>query len=244
MSPKPKKPKDVKVVDRATSHTVFAGRDGLGAYIQDPIAFPPSRVIYHNEDFVAINDLFPKASVHTLLLPRGPQSHSHPFNAFEDPEFLARVREEAEKLRNLISQELRRKYGRFSVQERFRERLLNGEDELPDGVDLPIGRDWKKEVVAGVHAHPSMSHLHVHIMSIDHFSECLKHRKHYNSFSTPFFVNLDDFPLSKDDARRHPGREGYLSRDLKCWRCGKNYTNKFAQLKQHLGEEFDKWKAE
>jgi len=244
MSPKTKKVKDIGGIGRATEKTVFAGRDGLGAYIHDPKAFPPSRVIYYNDDFVAINDLFPKASVHTLLLPRGPESRLHPFDAFDNPDFLARVQEEAKKLRSLVAKELRRRYCKFSVQEQARERALNGEDELPDGVDLPAGRDWEKEVVAGIHAHPSMSHLHVHVMSVDHFSEYLKHRKHYNSFSTPFFVSLNDFPLPKDDARRHPGREKYLDWDFKCWRCGKNYTNKFARLKEHLAEEFENWKAE
>ncbi|EFR04805.1 hypothetical protein MGYG_07812 [Nannizzia gypsea CBS 118893] len=65
---------------------------------------------------------------------------------------------------------------------------------------------------------------------------------HYNSFSTPFFVELDAFPLAEDDERRHPDREGYLKSDLKCWRCGQNYGSKFAQLKAHLEDEFEEWK--
>ncbi|KAI9745672.1 MAG: aprataxin-like protein [Claussenomyces sp. TS43310] len=245
MSSRPKKTtKDLNGVDTASRQTVFAGRDGLGAYINQPTAFPPSRVIYHNDNFLAIHDLYPKSSVHTLLIPRGPQSLVHPFEAFEDAEFLAGVREEAGKLRSMVAKELRRKYSKYSKQEQARERALNGEDEVPDGGDLPAGRDWEAEVVAGVHAHPSMSHLHVHVMSIDHYSDHLKHRKHYNSFSTPFFVGLEDLPLAEDDARRHPGREGYLNWDFKCWRCGKNFGRKFVRVKEHLAEEFEEWKTE
>jgi aprataxin len=116
--------------------------------------------------------------------------------------------------------------------------------KIPAGDDLPPGRDWEKDVMVGIHAHPSMSHLHVHVLSVDRFSECMKHRKHYNSFATPFFVPLEDFPLAQDDPRRHPGREGYLNSDLKCWRCGRNFGGAFKTLDEHLKEEFEKWKAE
>lgn len=89
-----------------------------------------------------------------------------------------------------------------------------------------------------------MNHLHIHVISRDHYSDFLKHSKHYNSFNTPFFVDLEAFPLNEHDDRRHPGREGYLKSDLKCWRCGQNFGNKFARLKEHLAVEFEEWKSE
>lgn len=244
MEPKPKKAKSEEEKSVKTNSKIFFGRDGLGAYTNNPSGFPQSRVIYYNEDFVAINDLYPKSSVHALLLPRSVRNLFHPFEAFEDLELLGSVRQEVKKLRTFVAKELRRKYGQFSAKEQARERALNGEDEIPDGQDLPLGRDWEKDVMAGVHAHPSMSHLHVHIISVDRYSECLRHRKHYNSFATPFFVPIDDFPLAKDDVRRHPGRQGYLNQSLKCWRCGKEFGQSFSKLKVHLAEEFEKWKAE
>jgi aprataxin len=227
------------------SNSVFNRRDGLGAYTLHPEKYNSSVVIYHNENFVAINDLYPKSSVHTLLLPRSTNhNYLHPFDAFEDPEFLSLVQAETTRLVSLVAKELQRKYGPFSKQDSKREAILNGEVDIPDGEDLPEGRDWKKEVRAGIHAHPSMNHLHVHVMSVDRSSECLRHRKHYNSFATPFFVPVEDFPLAKDDVRRHPGKEGYLQRDMECWRCGRNFGNRFAKLKEHLAEEFEEWKAE
>jgi len=247
MKPKPKSSPDSKHSHPSTASKltrVFKDRDGLGAYLANPKAFPSSRVIYHNADFVAIHDLYPKASVHTLLLPRSPKHNRlHPFEAFEDPDFLAAVKAETDRLRHLVAKELKRRFGSGSRKEIEREEALAAAGEDADQSKLPPGRDWLAEVRTGVHLHPSMSHLHVHVFSRDMRSPCMKHRKHYNSFNTPFLVEMEDFPLSDDDPRRH-GYQGYLDRNLVCWRCGKNFTNKFKALKEHLEEEFEKWKAE
>ena len=226
----------------STSAASFPGKDGLGAYITSPTAFPATRVIVHSSDFVTIHDLYPKSSIHLLLIPRLPsKSLLHPFLAFEDPLFLSSVQDEVRKLKLLVAKELKRKYGRYSALEKIREAALEAGKE---GDEVPAGRDWSKDVISGIHAHPSMNHLHVHVLSRDRYSECMRHRKHYNSFATPFFIDIEDFPLSKDDVRRHPGREGYLKRNLKCWRCGKDFGNRFKALKDHLEQEFDDWKKE
>ena len=223
---------------------VFEGRGRLGAYTHDPAAFPPSAVIFYNHFAVAVNDIYPKSSVHTLLLPRPDRNLLHPIEAFEDTAFLAATRAESKKLRALVAKELRRRYGKLSKLEQARERALNGEVEVPEGEELPPGRDWESEVMVGIHAHPSMSHLHVHVLSVDRYSECLKTKAHYNSFTTPFFIPLDAFPLDKDDPRRHPGEGGFLKSDLKCWRCGAEFGRGLSRLKQHLAVEFEAWKRE
>ncbi|PLB40621.1 DNA 5'-adenosine monophosphate hydrolase [Aspergillus candidus] len=249
LAPKPKQQKQERDAS-STDPTAAKGkkraaaacgpRDGLGAYIANPDAYPANIVISHNDDFVAIHDMFPKSTLHLLLLPRdATKTHLHPFDALADPAFLAKVKAETSKLRTLAAAELRRKYGRFSAQDKARQDALSA-DPPPD--TLPPGRDWEKEIMCGVHACPSMNHLHVHVMSVDRYSERLKHRKHYNSFSTPFFVGLEDFPLAEDDVRRHPGREGFLKWDFVCWRCGRNFGNRFVALKAHLEEEFEEWK--
>lgn len=201
-------------------------------------------VVYYNEDFTVIHDRFPKSSLHLLLLPRdATKTRLHPFDAFEDTAFLEKVQAEAKKLRTLAAAELRRKYGKESEQDRKRHEALGADaDPVPD--ELPEGRDWEQDVMCGIHAHPSMNHLHVHVMSVDRYSDRLKHRKHYNSFSTPFFVDLEDFPLAKHDPRRHPGKEGYLQRNFICWRCGMDFRNQFGKLKIHLEEEFNEWKRQ
>ncbi|KAI1326853.1 HIT domain-containing protein [Xylariaceae sp. FL0255] len=243
MSPKPKKPDKhneplTLASQRSPLTKSFKLRDGLGAYTNDPASFPSSRVIYYNEHFVAINDLYPKSTVHALLLPRSPHSRLHPFDAFEDAEFLASVQAETAKLKHLVAKELQRRYGWFSAQDKRREQVLNGE---VDAETLPKGRDWEKELLVGIHAHPSMNDLHVHVLSRDMISDCMRHRKHYQSFNTEFLIDVADFPLAADDPRRHLG---HFAEDMKCWRCGRNFENKFKKLKDHLDEEFEEWKRE
>ncbi|OQE15139.1 hypothetical protein PENFLA_c033G07755 [Penicillium flavigenum] len=244
LAPKSKQPKHATKTpsDRnaAKGKPAFSVRDGLGAYIAKPETYGPDVVVYHNEDFVAIHDMFPKSSLHLLLLPRDQtKTRIHPFDAFEDAEFLAKVKAETRTLRKLAAGELRRKYGKDSAQEQARQAALSAD---PPPNELPQGRDWEEDIVVGVHAVPSMNHLHVHVLSVDRYSERLKHRKHYNSFSTPFFVPIEDFPLAEDDVRRYPTEEGYLKRDFTCWRCGRGFGNRFAELKQHLEQEFKEWK--
>jgi aprataxin len=242
MRPKPKPTSTVPVT--YSKGNPFKGRDSLGAYLADPASFPSSRVIYFNDDFVAVNDLYPKSSIHILLLPRSKKhARLHPFDAFDDAEFLASVQNEVSKLKALVAKELQRKFGRDSRSEAKRQAVLNGEVE-PEGTELPVGRKWEDEIITGIHAKPSMNHIHIHMLSKDMSSKSMKHRKHYNSFNTPFLIDVDDFPLADDDLRRDPEKQGYLDEDLVCWRCGKNFGNKFKSLKDHLTTEFEGWRKE
>lgn len=241
MAPKPKaapKPKQSR-------GNPFKNRMALGEYLEDPASWPSSIVVHHTDDFVAIHDKYAKATIHTLLLPRSAKHNlMHPFDAFDDADFLAKVRAATHALKDLVAKELQRRLGPHSAADARRQAILDGEaDPDPDsGGELPAGRDWGAEIICGVHAVPSMSHLHVHVLSRDMHAGALKHRKHYNSFATPFLVDIDDFPLREDDPRRDTKEEGYLRRDLVCWRCGRNFGNQFQRLKEHLDEEFGAWK--
>ncbi len=220
----------------------FQGRAALGAYLRDPAGYPPNRVIYHTEKFVVINDLYPKSLIHTLVLPRDNSKNLlHPFEAFQDPEFLTEVQQEVRKVVALIGKELRRNLGRYSTQEQAREAAMM--DDPPPDI-LPHGRDWEKEVISGIHAGPSMDHLHVHVFSVDRVGDSMKKKSHYNSFATPFLVPLEAFPLRPDDPTRHAAKQGYLRGDLICWRCGKNFGNRFTRFKDHLLDEREAWKKE
>lgn len=247
MAPKPK-PKPPASSTFSSTNAAFAARNGLGIYLANPSSFPATRVIFHSPTAVAINDMFPKATVHCLLLPRSPAHNLlHPFEALADPPFLAQVREDAAKLKDLTAKELQRILGQHSAAEADRNAVLNGEQEPLVGerdgtVVLPRGRDWMREIKVGVHAVPSMNHLHIHVFSRDMHSEKMKKRKHYNSFTTDFLVPLDDFPLAEDDPRRHQGK--WPERPMLCWRCGKDFGNQFQKLKEHLEVEFQAWKRE
>ena len=218
------------------------GHDGLGAYLISPETAHPGVVIFHDAQYVAIRDMFPKASVHALLLPRLPaRSNQHPISAFDDADFLAETRTAAEKLRAMVADELRRKVGGESLADAPWRASLD--DDQPGTTATIPSRDWSAEVRVGIHVHPSMNHLHVHVISRDMHSPALKHRKHYNSFNTPFFIELDELPLALGDKRRMAGGE-YLKDNFSCWRCGKMFGNRFKALKEHLGDEFEQWRRE
>ncbi|KAL1843179.1 hypothetical protein VTJ49DRAFT_2730 [Mycothermus thermophilus] len=247
MAPKPKpihqpSPSMASKASQVKKNGIWRG--ALGEYTTHPERFPPNVVIRYTEHTVLIRDTFPKATVHLLLLPRS-EEHSlrHPTAALsEDPEFLEIVKREADEAVRLAAAELERKVGSFSAANKARyEAMARGDP--PDS--WPRGRDWTKDVRVGTHAHPSMAHLHVHIISRDMHSEKMKHRKHYNSFNTPFFVPLGEYPLAEDDVRRDTGfQNGNLMAELRCWRCGREFGNRFAELKRHLEEEFEAWRAE
>lgn len=247
MARKPKPKSQDKSASPAMNTDSFAGRNGLGLYIARAETLPAGSVIFATPSFVAVHDLYPKATVHCLLLPRSPdKTLLHPFDAFEDADFLTSVRVEAANLKDLVARELQRLVGEHSASEAPRHAVLDGDVE-PDrdaegNVLLPRGRDWMSEVKVGVHAYPSMNHLHVHVLSRDMHSDRVKVRKHYNSFTTDFFVPLDDFPLALDDPRRK--QAGWHEKPMVCWRCGNDFGNKLKELKKHLDDEFDEWKRE
>jgi len=198
-------------------------RDGLLPYITAPSSFPPEVVLHHSSEFVWLRDKFPKSTVHTLLLPRdGERNTQHPVDAFDDAGFLASVRADAARLRSVVARELQRRFPLSSAS----------------------GRVWGEEdVIVGVHARPSMRHVHVHVLSRDMCSPALKKPRHYNSFQTAFFIGLDEFPLAADDDRRPGRRHGdpWGTAPLVCWRCGSSFGRSFEALKKHLEVEKAAW---
>lgn len=262
MSPKKPKPSPQPSYTKSSSSSKKSQsfrRDGLGVYLTNPSSpLFGSQIIFHTDSFVAIHDLYPKATVHALLLPRSSDlNRLHPFEALssseKNAEFLASVKENAARLKDLVAKELQRRLGRFSASEAKRNAILDGTSTAEDppetdsagNVILPTGRDWSKEVKIGVHAVPSMNHLHIHVLSRDMHSDRLKHRKHYNSFTTDFFVDLQDFPLAEDDWRLQRGaQQNWPERPMVCWRCGRDFGGRFKELKEHLEVEFEEWKRE
>jgi aprataxin len=199
--------------------STFNRREGLAEYLRDPAKH--SSVLGYNEDFVIIKDLYPKATIHLLILPRDPVKQiQHPAEAFQDSEFFSKLQIEAAKWRTLASKELARTLCPSSIPE----------------------RDWEAEIKVGIHSVPSMHHLHIHIISRDMHSPCVRHKKHYNSFNTSFFVELEEFPLTEEEIDERT--RNWSERDMICWRCKRNFTNKFTALKQHLAKEFEEWREE
>ena len=93
----------------------------------------------------------------------------------------------------------------------------------------------------GFHAIPSMAQVHMHVISQDFISDCLKTKKHWNSFNTEYFVPCETVLnllinqgncSSIQDANNRDKKE-LLGRDLQCNQCEFKPKN-MPTLKTHL----------
>ena len=89
----------------------------------------------------------------------------------------------------------------------------------------------------GFHAIPSMTPLHMHLISSDFVSERLKTKKHWNSFTTDFFVPVSSIlrQLSIEGKVRIDKEKNnmLLKKDLFCHVCNMKLGN-MPKLKQHI----------
>ncbi|XP_008935864.1 PREDICTED: aprataxin, partial [Merops nubicus] len=88
----------------------------------------------------------------------------------------------------------------------------------------------------GYHAVPSMSQLHLHVISQDFDSPALKTKKHWNSFTTDYFLNSEDvieMVRSKGKVIVKDNVSELLKLPLRCHRC-KQQLSTIPQLKEHL----------
>ena len=89
----------------------------------------------------------------------------------------------------------------------------------------------------GYHAIPSMKPLHLHIVSQDFISQALKKKKHYLSFTSPFFMDAESVESKLEwsgSLDLSPAvYETMLKGPLSCHVCGKSQPN-MPKLKAHL----------
>ena len=98
----------------------------------------------------------------------------------------------------------------------------------------------------GFHAKPSLYPLHIHILSDDMDSPAMKNKKHWNSFTSAFFVPLQTVidTLSRESEQQSMVHklppdyelEEMLKGDLVCHKCAHSFPN-IPQLKRHLTAE-------
>ncbi|XP_008284720.1 aprataxin isoform X2 [Stegastes partitus] len=92
----------------------------------------------------------------------------------------------------------------------------------------------------GYHAIPSMSHVHLHVISQDFDSPCLKNKKHWNSFTTDYFIESHDVIQMLETNGRVTVKEGtseLLKLPLRCHMCCKDLPT-IPALKEHLKSHF------
>lgn len=111
------------------------------------------------------------------------------------------------------------------------------------GTDL-IQKYPESEFVLGYHAIPSMAQVHMHIISQDYDSPCLKTKKHWNSFTTEYLIPSGMVVKELESSgkfRLASPTEGksLLDRALKCHKCAFTPKN-MPDLKQHLKKHLNK----
>lgn len=170
--------------------------------------------VYKNEKYICIKDKYPKAKVHFLLIPHGDKM----------PKLL--------RLADLISLPK-------SVDILKEMKFLS--DQL---IEKNVPNDLKSKTLCGFHAIQSMQPLHMHIITTDFESECLKNKKHWNSFTTQYFIKIEDlikcledekdyFKNDKFNLNNQQILKKYLDLPLKCNSCQAEQKN-IPTLKRHI----------
>ncbi|KAK5926736.1 hypothetical protein CgunFtcFv8_022283 [Champsocephalus gunnari] len=88
----------------------------------------------------------------------------------------------------------------------------------------------------GYHAIPSMSQVHLHVISQDFDSPSLKNKKHWNSFTTDYFMDSQDVIQMLETDGKVTVKEGtseLLKLPLRCHICRKELPT-IPALKEHL----------
>ncbi|XP_067124080.1 aprataxin [Centruroides vittatus] len=130
-----------------------------------------------------------------------------------------------------------------------KEDIKNLNEVTKDHLDLlkhmdKKGREFAERIAPGrkfkfgYHAAPSMYQLHLHIISKDFDSPSMKHKKHWNSFTTKFFLNSENIieQLEKNGKLNLMSilqAKELLKSSLKCHIC-KEAFSLFPKLKEHV----------
>lgn len=186
-------------------------RFALSKYITHPENYPHD-IIYYNEEVIILKDLFPKSKVHLLVMPRDAElSKQTPQQAFSNARNIEWIKPYLEMGKDLAIKEFNKNWKGKTV---------------GDGDDV--------ELIVCCHSVPSLNNLHIHILTDDLSSPCMKNRKHYNSFKTKFAIKFNEFPLPGDDVRT----DQLLKQDLVY--NGVNYKNQFKEMKEVIDHYFNK----
>lgn len=190
-----------------------AWADALAQIARNPGAY--EEVLEWDKQALVVPDKFPKAKHHLLVIA-----------CQEGLDSVAQLREEHLPLLHHM-EELGSKWAAAAC----------ARDEDPPGTP-PVTSSPSRHFRLGFHAVPSMRQLHMHVVSQDFDSPYLKHKKHWNSFASPFFLDArqvaDDVRVSGAAGPALPcNLEEVLKGELQCHRCSAAQAT-IPRLKAHI----------
>lgn len=193
----------------------------LQQYIDHPEKHSSS-VVFYDDEVVIIHDGFPKSKFHLLVLPRSSQlTKKHPTVAL------------TENVKDQLSSYIQR-----AIDFIYKEFINQYHNKSGETLFTDKSSFTKRFVQVGIHSVPSMSNLHVHVLTRDFCSVRMKHKKHYNSFNTKFFVSWDDLPLPSIPVPKVIETQYIKNEPLICSYCHRDFGSQFKKLKDHLDVEF------
>ncbi|CAE1323938.1 APTX [Acanthosepion pharaonis] len=105
------------------------------------------------------------------------------------------------------------------------------------GTEIAEKSDSNLQFRYGYHAIPSMGQLHLHVISQDFNSPCLKTKKHWNSFVTEYFIDSTEIIKQLEDKGKievdKSKNEELLKKNLRCHVCKATQSN-MPTLKAHI----------
>lgn len=183
---------------------------GTGAgQVQDQAAAGASPVLAYTDAIVLVRDKYPKAELHLLVLvrppsgpgPAAPAAHTtatgaHP--AARDSVDMRAVLGSCQRVSALRGTATHAQ-AVIQLKEATRQLLLTVTSDgrlplstIPSSCKDAEGRFDVEKVLLGFHALPSLTPLHLHVLSPDLCNgPCTKSKQHYNSFTTEFLVGID-----------------------------------------------------
>ncbi|CAG8670853.1 5145_t:CDS:10 [Funneliformis caledonium] len=96
----------------------------------------------------------------------------------------------------------------------------------------------------GFHVIQSLKQLHMHVISQDFISSYLKNKKHWNSFTTEFFKDVEEIEKKLEEQGYIKFDKAYyenlLKSSINCHLCNMKSIKNIPNLKEHLKEHWNK----
>lgn len=225
---------------------------------------PTSFVLYRDEVCILVNDAYPKSTVHGLILPLDPSllslnellgpnapdasissslASSAAAGERAQPGFIpisydgAIANADSTKTTTPVASQW---ISRPQNHVQLLEHMCSVGDAYVQFLQRTEPEKYaNRRFITGFHALPSLAPLHMHLVSMDLESPCLKNKKHYNSFSTYFFLTsdriLDDLRTNHRITINQDTKTlaKYESQPMECLWCGMRLKD-MPMMKQHV----------